>query len=307
LDSLDAGIIREFSGPGGSYQWNVRHPYSSIAKKFGVDDETIRRRIRQLEHVGLIQGSELIVNPHLIGCEPVRVFVKVADAERRKRAVTSQLRLLDGVLLILDMQGDTLQLLMFCKEEVMSRRIELVSSIAGGGEPLVLRNWQALGFRRCEMALTRTDLFILKSLRKNPRKSTSQVASETKISARTVERRINLMTSNYAYFHMFRLDFPKVDGVICSTVISYDDERKKQAVDRAVDSRLDRIIYSATGAKTTSLFNFVCGNVTEAEGVQEWLRGLDGVAETRMGIIKEYVLVTDWLDDELHSMLQKAV
>lgn len=306
MDSLDAGIIREFSGPGGSYQWNVRHPYSSVAKKFGVDDETIRRRTRQLEHGGLIQGSELIINPHLIDCEPVRVFVKVANPEQRKRTVVSQLKLLDGVLLVLDMHGDGLQVLMFCKEDSMSRRIELVSSIAGGEEPFVLRNWQALGFRRCDMTLTKTDLVILRSLRKNPRKSTRQVAGETKISARTVERRINLMTANYAYFHMFRLDFLKVDGVICSTIISYSDERKKPAVDKAVDSRLDRIIYSATGAKTTSLFNFVCSNVTEAERVQEWLRGLDGVAETRMDIIKEYNLVTDWLDDELHSMLQKV-
>lgn len=306
MDSLDAGIIREFSGPGGSYQWNVRHPYSSIAKKYGVDDETIRRRIRQLEQSGLIEGSELIVNPHLMDCEPVRMFVKVVDAGQRKRTVTSQLRLLDGVLLILDMHGDGLQVLMFCKEEVMPRRIELVSSIAGGGEPLVLRNWQALGFRRCDMTLTKTDLFILKSLRKDPRKSTRQVASETKTSTRTVERRINLMTANYAYFHMFRLNFPKVDGVICSTVISYGDERKKQAADKAVDSRLDRIIYSATGAKTTSLFNFVCSNVTEAERAHEWFRGLDGVAETRMGIIKEYTLVTDWLDDELQSMIHRA-
>ena len=306
MDSLDAGIIREFSGPGGSYQWNVRHPYSSIAKKFGVDDETIRRRIRQLEHGGLIRGSELIVNPHLIGCEPVRMFVRVAGAEQRKRTVTSQLKLLDGVLLILDMHGDSLQVLMFCREDVMPRRIELVSSIAGGAEPLVLRNWQALGFRRCDMTLTKTDLLILRSLRKDPRKSTSQVAGETKISARTVERRINLMTANYAYFHMFRLDFPRVDGVICSTVISYGDERKKPAADRAVDSRLDRIIYSATGAKTTSLFNFVCSNITEAEEVHGWMGGLDGVTGTRMGIIKEYILVTDWLDDELHSMLQKT-
>lgn len=306
MDSLDAGIIREFSGPGGSYQWNVRHPYSQIAHKFGVDDETIRRRIRSAERSGLIHGSELIVNPHLIGCEPVRIFVKVRDPEQRKRTLISQLKLLDGVLLILDMQGEGLQLLMFCPEEAMSRRIELISSLSGDTDPLVLRNWQALGFRRCELTLTRTDLMILQSLRKNPRKSTRQVATETGISARTVERRIALLTDSYAFFHMFRLDFPKLDGVICSIVISYEDEKMKPGSDRMIDSRLDRTIYSATSAKLTSLFNFVCNNVSEAEATYEWVHSLDGVSRARMGIIREYILVTDWLDEELRGMVEES-
>ncbi|HZW55343.1 MAG TPA: AsnC family transcriptional regulator [Nitrososphaerales archaeon] len=70
MDSLDAGIIREFSGPEGHYQWDIRQSYSRIARKLGVDEETIRRRIRRAEQVGLIKGGELILNPYLIGREP---------------------------------------------------------------------------------------------------------------------------------------------------------------------------------------------------------------------------------------------
>ncbi|MDA4112913.1 MAG: winged helix-turn-helix transcriptional regulator [Thaumarchaeota archaeon] len=306
MDGLDAGIIRELSGPGGSYQWNVRHPYSRIAHNLGVDDETIRRRVRHAERTGLIHGSELIVNPHLIGLEPARIVLDVADPEQRKRMVLSQIRLIDGVLLMLDMHGGGLQVLLFCEDAAMSRRTELISSIAGCRDPLILRNWQALGFRRCDLTLTRTDLMILKSLRKDPRKSTRQVAAETGVSARTVERRIALLTESYAFFHMFRLNFQKLDGVACSLVISYGDEKKKPGLDQRIGSSLERTIYSATNAKTTSLFNFVCSNVAEAEGIREWVRGLDGVAETRMGIIKEYILESEWLDDELQSMLSNA-
>jgi len=306
VDSVDAGIIRELSGPGGSYQWNVRHPYSRIAHNLGVDEETIRRRIRNAERTGLIQGSELIVNPHLIGLEPARMVLDVADPEQRKRMVLSQIKLIDGVLLLLDMHGGGLQVLLFCEDEAMSRRTELISSIAGCRDPLILRNWQALGFRRCDLSLTKTDILILKSLRRDPRKSTRQVAGETGVSARTVERRIAILTDNYAFFHMFRLDFQKLDGVACSVVASYLDEKKKPGLDRTIGSRLERTIYSATNARNTSLFNFVCSNVAEAEGIREWVRGLDGVTETRMGIIKEYILESGWLDDKLQSMLLRS-
>ena len=171
LDSLDAGIIREFSGAGGAYQWNVRESYSSIAKKLGADEETVRRRIRGMKKLGFIHGSELIVNPHVLGLSPARIFVNVPDSDRRKQDVISQLKLIDGILLLLNLHGEGIQILLFCKEEAISRRIELITNIAGSKDPFVIKDWQALGFRRPKMEITNTDTKILNSPRKNPRKT----------------------------------------------------------------------------------------------------------------------------------------
>jgi DNA-binding Lrp family transcriptional regulator len=302
LDSLEAGIVREFSGPGGSYQWNVRESYTRIAKKLGADEETIRRRIRGMERLGFIRGSELIVNPRVLGLSPARIFVSVPESEHRKTDVISQLKLVDGVLLILDLHGEGMQVLLFCKEEAMSRRIELISSIAGSKDPLVIKDWQALGFRRPSIELTNTDTKILNSLRRNPRKAMQQVRKEIGGSVRTVQRRINLLTENNVFFHMFRLDFQKIDGLPCSLLVNYDDRKKKQEADEKIVSKLDGMFYSATSLTLTSLFHFACHNISEGEVIKTWVSNLKGVVQTRLWIIKDYILVTEWLDQEIRNL-----
>lgn len=304
MESLDARIIRELTGPEGSYQWNVRQSLSKIARKLAVDEETVRRRIKRLEDSGLLKGSELIVNPYLIGREPVRMLLKTPYSERSKQKAVGQVQLVDGVLLIVDMQGNSLQVLMFCEsEEAISRRTRLVSSILDSKDPVVLRNLEGLGFLQSRLKLLKTDWLILKSLRKDPRKSTNRVAHDIGASRRTVERRINAMVENNAIFHMFNIDFRKSEGVTCSVIVSYKDQRAKGKADRVIEAKLERIIFSATAASLISQFNFVCNNVSEAESIGNWIRELEGVFEASMGIVREYILVSDWLDNVIETMI----
>ncbi len=308
MDTVDAGIIRELSGPEGSYQWNVRHSYSAIAHKLGVDEETIRRRVSSLTQLGYIRGSELIINPYLLGREPVRMLLDVGNPQLTKKNVISQLKLVDGVLLIIDTLGEGLQMILFCEnEEAITRRTELIAAICQCKEnPWVLRNLDALGFNRCKMKLSKTDLLIVKSLRTNPRKSTTRVASETHVSTRTVERRIRTLTGEGAFYHMDQLDFQKLDGVTASTTVSFRDEKIKRKLDAMIGEKLEGLFYSKTSAKITSQFNFVCKNVGETEELLEWIRGLDGVVLARMGIIKQYILNSSWIDGEIDRMLLRV-
>ncbi len=48
LDDLDMRIIRELGGSRPT-QWNVRESYSNIARKLGVDEETVRMRVNRAE------------------------------------------------------------------------------------------------------------------------------------------------------------------------------------------------------------------------------------------------------------------
>jgi DNA-binding Lrp family transcriptional regulator len=301
LDSLDARIFSELSGSG-SYRWDVRQSYSSIARKLEVDEETVRRRILRAERRGLLRGWELILNPYLIGREPVAMEIKVAGSDKAKKLrVIQQIKLVDGVLLIIDMQGESLNVVLCCEnEQAISRRTALISSISGDKDPLILRK---VGFPRCDLSLTRTDLLILKSLRRDPRKDTADVASEIGVSARTIERRISVLAANNAFFHLLTPDFKRTEGAVCRAVIFYGDGKKKATLDEMIGSKLERIVYSVTVGSTVSQFTFVCNNVIEAEEIHEWIQGLDGVAEARMGIIREFILVSGWLDEEIEAML----
>jgi DNA-binding Lrp family transcriptional regulator len=304
LDSLDARIFSELSGSG-PYHSEVRQSYSSIARRLKVDEETVRRRIIRAERRGLLGGSELILNPYLIGREPVAMEVKVAGSDRAKKLrVIQQIKLVDGVLFMVNLQGESLHVTLYCEsEQAVSRRTALISSISGDKDPFILRN---VGFPRCDLRLTRTDLLILKSLRRDPRRDTADIASEIGVSARTIERRISVLAANNAFFHLLRPDFKSAEGTVCRVVISYRDGKKKAGIDEMIGSKLERIVYSVTAGSTASQFAFVCNNVVEAEEIEEWIQGLDGVAEARMGIIREFILVSAWLDDEIEGMLSEG-
>jgi DNA-binding Lrp family transcriptional regulator len=181
---------------------------------------------------------------------------------------------------------------------------ELISSISGCRDPTIILNLQGLGFYSSGVKLTRTDFEILRSLRRSPRKGTGQLAEEVGVSVRTIERRLDKMIEEKAFFHMFRLDFQKSEGVTCSLVVSYGDERRKHELDKAIVSQLDRVIFLATAGRVTSQFNFICDNVTEAGNIRDWVEQLGGVSKLEWGIIREYELVSDWLDDELERMAE---
>jgi DNA-binding Lrp family transcriptional regulator len=302
MDNLDAKIMREFNGPG-ALQWNVRQSYSTIATKLGADEETVRRRIIRMQQSGHLGGSELILNPYLINREPVAMELRVAGPSReRKSELISQIELIDGVVMIVDLQGDALQVLLFCEDEkAVSRRTRLLSSISGCSNPLIIRN---MGFPHPDIKLSKTDWLILKSLRREPRRNSADIAKELRTSVRTVERRIGVLTENGAFFHMFRPDFRKFDGVAGSIIVSYEEGSRKSALDEAISSKLERVVFSFTASSTISQFNFVCDNLLQAEANHEWIQGLDGVSQASMGIVKGFILVTDWLDEEIDKRLQ---
>jgi DNA-binding Lrp family transcriptional regulator len=57
---------------------------AGIAKKLGVDEETVRTRINRLQRSGRFQGWQLILNLHLIGLELASVLLDVDDSATKK-------------------------------------------------------------------------------------------------------------------------------------------------------------------------------------------------------------------------------
>jgi DNA-binding Lrp family transcriptional regulator len=308
MDSIDAGIIRELSGPDGNYPWNVREPFSQMALKLRIDQKTIWRRIRNLERKRILEGREVVANPYFIGHQPIRMILNVANYDNTKDNVISQLIHVDGTVLILDWQGPTLHLLLFCENEsAISRKIGLVSSICGCEEPIVLRNSEALGFYECKIKASMKDLLIMRSLRNNPRKRVQQIAKEMHLSNRTVERRISALTANHAFFHMVRMGFQNVEGLTCSAFVFYSNQANKLTGDAEIASRLQRLVFSATKGNRISQFTFVCKNASESEEIKRWLQTIDGIEKVMMGLVTKYILVTDWLDFEMQQMISRQV
>src|ERR1700722_11445266 len=129
-DDLDNRIAKELGDPL-TLQWNIRESYASIARRIGVDEETVRKRIRWAEEAGSIMGWRVLVSPNLIGCVDAYVDLEVGDIER-KQEILSQLRLLEGVISILNLEGRGLFVLFDSEPgEALARKTRLIGSICG--------------------------------------------------------------------------------------------------------------------------------------------------------------------------------
>ncbi len=135
-DDLDVRIFKELGNPD-SLQWNVRETYSSIAKRLGVGEETVRRRLKRAEHFGPLHNWKTMITPRLIGCGATNVQLKV-KYENRKADIISELRKPDDVVKLLDFRGNELLLTVYYQDtRSLDRKMDVVDSICDYQKPIV--------------------------------------------------------------------------------------------------------------------------------------------------------------------------
>src|SRR5579871_3651276 len=165
--------MKELTSPG-SFRWDVRESYSKIAKRLAIDEETLRKRMRRAQEIGLLQGMHLILNPHLIGCESAALELAV-DNEDRKAAAISQIKLIEGMVFIVNFLGNKLRTVFFYDDErALSRRVQLIRSICASSPGL---QWKD-PFPRCNLKLRKTDWLIIRAMRREARRSLPEIAKQ---------------------------------------------------------------------------------------------------------------------------------
>ncbi len=302
LDPLDVRIVKEIQSPA-SFRWNARESFASIAKKLGVDEETVRKRLAHMRQAGVLQSWRLIPNPHLIGQEIGVIDLESSDSRSKVTAIP-QIKLVEGVVRIFDYQGARLGVLLYYgSEEAAERRVQLISSICGCDRA----NYWNLGFPACELTLKKIDWQIVKAIGKEPRKKLSEIAREVKVSTRTIRRRLDLMTKGNAFFMLPTLDLKKITILPCNFRLFCPDQGKKTAADALILSkRGEGVFFAHTSAVGHSSFSLACRNITEAEEIHSWIKTLDGVEDVRMAVLKEIISVYEWLDDEIARHLRES-
>jgi len=151
--------------------------------------------------------------------------------------------------------------------------------------------------------LRRTDWDIIRALRKDPRRSPSEIAQVAGVSTRTVRRRLKVMTEGRAFYLLPILDYDEQVGASPDYLVCCPDETKKQLIDKQVRSKLDRIVFSFTDAPGFSIYAMVCKNLSEAEEIRGWIKGMEGVQDVMMDTMRSNSVVNGWLDQEIERHL----
>ena len=296
-DDLDIRIIRALASPS-SFQWDVRVSYARVAAGLGIDEETVRNRLKRMEDVRFLQGWQLVLNPGLLDREAAIVELRVGDSES-KPDVISRLKLLQGVVLIDDLYGKELAVLtLYQNAAMLSRQVRLIASLCSCSSPV---SWK-LSFPRCEVTPRRTDWRIMQVLRRNGRGRLSDVARSLRLSTRTVKRRLTHLVDGNAFYLDPLLALEKVGGVRGRFWVT-SEASWKQAVDKTILSGLQRIISTHTAPQEYSLFIAHLSNVSEVQERLLWMKQLAGVREVRSTIEVEHIHVQEWLEGEIDMML----
>ncbi len=77
--------------------WNTKKSYIEIAAKLGVDEETVRNRVKHLRDIGFLLGYRLVPNPTLLGRVFASLRIEFQDRESKQAAIP-RLAQMDGVI-----------------------------------------------------------------------------------------------------------------------------------------------------------------------------------------------------------------
>ncbi len=294
LDDLDMQIIRELGGSS-ALQWNVRESFSNIARKLGVDEETVRMRVNRARERGFLPVWRIMVNPLLIDCQAANLDIEVKDEQHKSRGI-SKIKTLDGMNSIVDYRGKEITVgLYYEDDESLAHKTRVIEAIC---ESPRLDVWTST-FPRPIVRMSQLDWRIISVMRGDARMELGEVAKSAGVSTRTVQRRLSALTGGRAVYLLRPPNVSVVGGLMCNFLVFCLDRGKKRSADRMILSTFNRIGASDTSSEQFSTFGIACENFSEADKVAERLKAVGGVQSVRMRVVKEIAVVEDWLSHQI--------
>jgi DNA-binding Lrp family transcriptional regulator len=301
--NLQLRILRELASPRTTFGTYLRPTYSSIAKKLGIDEETVRVNVKQSQQDGIIIGWMLEINLHILGQETTTTILEVDDASK-KDLMIDRIRVIPGVIQMVNFFERGLRV-DFCHENdgERERKLGLIKSITGDKNPVY---WQR-GFAPVNVKLKDTDWRILKALRRDSMQNNPEIAKEAGVSPRTVKRRLSFLIEEDVVYVRPVGDIKRFPGHVYFFLLNSTNEKKKRELDGMILARLEKAVFVDTRNKQYSVFAVVFQNMGEADETYRWIKSLDGVESTKMYLEQQIIHVYEWLDDEINKRLQENV
>lgn len=297
LDDLDSRIVRELVSPT-SLPSDVRVTYARIARKLGVDEETVRRRLKKVREKGVVVGWKMLVNPGLLGCTAAIVRLETHES-RLKARLLPQLALMDGVVIVVDFRGPvTLVQLHSPTPDELQRRVERMATIARSPLPVVWPESAA----SVGMTMRATDWRIVAELIEDARRDLSDVADRLGVTRRTVERRLAMMRAAHAVHLAGQPNLDAIAGVVCDLIVGYESHEQKQQGDHWLLSEVSGVAFVNTALERGTILTFIRENLAESEKVLERARAGIAAESVELETIRSLTVITRWQAEKVRAL-----
>lgn len=195
MDALDFKIFREIFYSSWPFQWTVRAPFTEVARKLQVTDDTVRSRIRRMQESGFLRGWETVVNPSVLGLQAVMIEVPPISPKKTDECIEI-ISLMEGSRWIFPFESGRMRLMFFLRDGPHLDRVVACIGKITGTRP---ERWH-LNVERSRVRLTRSDWKLIAAIRRDSRRSVHEIEKATGLPRRTLQRRLTRLIESRAIF-----------------------------------------------------------------------------------------------------------
>jgi DNA-binding Lrp family transcriptional regulator len=266
-----------------------------LAARLGVDEETVRLAVKKATDSQMLIGWRLVVNPHFFGMQLGGMQLEVG-ASKKKEDVIAELRLVDGLVLILNFHSRVLRAAYYYESDgALKRKVDLAKAICGTTAEVP---YWTTDMPQPNLKLSAVDWKILSLVRKDPKRDVAEIADRVGVSTRTVNRKLRLMIEHKVAYLIPLRNVKKSRGAVACFLI-YCPVEEKREIQAEMELRGKAIDFSYTSMKHLYILSILMDNLSDAEDLLSWLKARPQIREVKMEIMKDFLFLDDWLDERV--------
>ena len=289
MDKVDLGILKELLVNNGIPPGTrvLRRSFRSMAKDLGVDQGTIRSRIKKFQEQRVLRGWYLGSSPGLTGQSVIYAWLKV-EPESSKEDVIEKLLSEEDIERVCNYFGPKVSFVLLHKtmpnpDAALGR----LASLTGLGKSV----HQQAAIRVPPYEIKQTDAALIDVLRRDAWMPDSVVAKELGVSTKTVKRRVTRLTEDGAIYMLPIIDLKALQGIIpMELVVDYASLESRAEVNGLILSRLQENLIFSNYKGPYGYFALAVPNISQVELITRWVKQLKGVRDVHSDALQDVVL-----------------
>ena len=230
-----------------------------------------------------MRGWRVFANPTLSGVRIFQILVgyQLASREKLIRWSTASPNV---IALVEHFDGSAWVVCAYENSRTRSRLIRAIEGLVGAKSLAVFDIW----FPQCELKPSSTDIEIISSISRGPRKPYSEVAGELGLSSRTVRRRISRLIEGKAVFNVPSLESSALEGALMvDLLVQYSGTGDQNKTNEEIVSRLDSyLVRTQVGNRAYGFFNLFVTKLSSLREIVSAVTSIRGVKDARADVVQ---------------------
>ena len=284
MDKIDMQVLSHLMN-------NCRESDRQIGREIGISGNAVNSRIKKLEKSAVIEGYTIKIEPPALGYGIFYIVVTGIQVDKK----LEQIKLIGDLFFTVPCVGGITVCGIVVKDDVQ-KKIEVAKNL--------MRDVRVLAIFEAKTDiensnLTKTDLEIIEKLLKNPRRKIEEVATETRLSTKTITRSLEKLYKNESIQFTTMYNPSKLDNYIPYVVLTWingDMKKIKEQLDEQFGDRYMQIPFLTQNQIVLFLYS---DNIFKMDEITQKIREVEGVDFTDIFIPKKITFPNAWVKNAI--------